>query len=86
MPNGSILFETFRDARLEIHTSEMMSAILSDVIPCIQLTAQSETDKQQPLPANQSINQSTNQSTNQSINQSTGRSSMTGKYTFISVP
>ncbi len=46
MPRGSILFETFKDARLEIHTSETMTAVLSDTIPCIQLTAQAETYKQ----------------------------------------
>ncbi|MGB7086723.1 MAG: DUF1830 domain-containing protein, partial [Phormidesmis sp.] len=32
MPMGSILFEAFQEARLEVHTSEMMGAILSDVI------------------------------------------------------
>jgi len=55
MPNGSILFETFRDARLEIHTSEMISAILSDVIPCSELTVQAETQKQRSLLAQQSV-------------------------------
>ncbi|MGB3570404.1 MAG: DUF1830 domain-containing protein [Phormidesmis sp.] len=54
IPNGSILFETFRDARLEIHTSDMISAILSDVIPCTQLTVQAETQKQRSLLAQQS--------------------------------
>lgn len=38
MPHGSILFEAFREAKLEIHTSEMMSAILSDIIPCSELS------------------------------------------------
>ena len=42
MPQGSILFEAYHDAHLEIHTSDMMSAILSDVIPCSQLTKSSE--------------------------------------------
>lgn len=40
VPSGTVLFEADRTAHLEIHTSEMMSAILSDVIPCIQLTTQ----------------------------------------------
>lgn len=42
MPQGSILFEAYQEARLEIHTSEMMSAILSDVIPCSQLIKNTE--------------------------------------------
>lgn len=37
MPKNSIVFETFQDAQLEIHTSQMMGSILSDVIPCNQL-------------------------------------------------
>ena len=47
MPHGSILFEAFREAKLEIHTSEMMSAILSDVIPCCELTTSAEGRRQQ---------------------------------------
>ena len=38
VPYGTVLFEADRTAHLEIHTSEMIRAILSDVIPCIQLT------------------------------------------------
>ena len=38
VPYGTVLFEADSAAHLEIHTSEMMSAIISDVIPCIQLT------------------------------------------------
>lgn len=38
MPQGSVLFEAFHEAKLEVHTSEMMSTILSDVIPCCELT------------------------------------------------
>lgn len=48
MPQGSILFEAFQDAKLEVHTSEMMSAILSDVIPCCELTTSAEGRRQRP--------------------------------------
>ncbi|MBE7385715.1 MAG: DUF1830 domain-containing protein [Leptolyngbya sp. SIO1E4] len=37
IPKGSVLFETFQDAQLEIHTSQIMGSILSDIIPCNQL-------------------------------------------------
>lgn len=47
MPQSSILFETFQGARLEIHTSEMMNAILSDTIPCSELTVSAEECRQQ---------------------------------------
>ncbi len=46
MPYGSVLFETTEEARLEIYTSEMMSAILSDVIPCAQLANSAEERRQ----------------------------------------
>ena len=36
-PKGVIVFETIQEAQLEIHTGTMMSAILSDIIPCDQL-------------------------------------------------
>jgi hypothetical protein len=38
VPKGSILFEAFHEGKLEVHTSTMMGAILSDVIPCNQLS------------------------------------------------
>ncbi|NER78819.1 MAG: DUF1830 domain-containing protein [Leptolyngbya sp. SIO1D8] len=38
IPWETVIFETFREAQLEIHTGIMMSAILSDIIPCTQLT------------------------------------------------
>ncbi|MEM6451738.1 MAG: DUF1830 domain-containing protein [Cyanobacteria bacterium P01_D01_bin.105] len=47
VPQGSVFFETFREARLEIHTSEMMSAILSDVIPCSELIVGAQKYRQQ---------------------------------------
>lgn len=37
MPQDTILFEAPSEAHLEIHTSEMMGSILSDVVPCSQL-------------------------------------------------
>ncbi|MEL6552288.1 MAG: DUF1830 domain-containing protein [Cyanobacteria bacterium J06621_11] len=37
MPYGTVLFEAEHTAHLEVHTSEIMGAILSDVIPCAQL-------------------------------------------------
>ncbi|MGB3493512.1 MAG: DUF1830 domain-containing protein [Elainellaceae cyanobacterium] len=37
IPEACILFETLREAQLEVHTSMMASAILSDVISCIKL-------------------------------------------------
>ena len=46
MPQGSILFEAFQDAKLEIHTSEMMSAILSDVVSCAELSTSGEGHRQ----------------------------------------
>ena len=36
-PGGHLVFEAFSDAQLEIHTGTMMSAILSDTIPCYRL-------------------------------------------------
>lgn len=49
MPQGSILFEAFQDAKLEVHTSEMMSSILSDIIPCSELTTSAESRRQQAI-------------------------------------
>ena len=46
MPYESVLFEADGEARLEIHTSEMMSAILSDVIPCAHLAKSAEGRRQ----------------------------------------
>lgn len=46
MPYGSVLFEAIKEARLEIHTSEMMGAILSDVIPCVRLANSAEERRQ----------------------------------------
>ena len=46
MPQGSVLFETVREARLEIHTSELASAILSDVIACAELTVSAQECRQ----------------------------------------
>ena len=46
MPHESVLFEADKEARLEIHTSEMMSTILSDVVPCAQLTKSTEGRRQ----------------------------------------
>ena len=37
MPHGTVLFEAERTAHLEVHTSEMVSTVISDVIPCSQL-------------------------------------------------
>lgn len=36
-PNQRLLFEALPEAQLEIHTSMMFSAILSDKIPCKRL-------------------------------------------------
>ncbi|AFY73165.1 protein of unknown function (DUF1830) [Synechococcus sp. PCC 7502] len=41
-PGQQLIFETVIDAQLEIHTGMMASSILSDVIPCIQLQVQDE--------------------------------------------
>jgi hypothetical protein len=41
-PGQQLMFETIIDAQLEIHTGMMASSILSDVIPCIQLQVQDE--------------------------------------------
>ena len=49
MPKRSILFEAFRDSHLEIHTSEMMSAVLSDTIPCAQLSEKAAVKIQRSL-------------------------------------
>lgn len=38
MPQNTVLFEAPSEAHLEIHSSEMVGAILSDVIPCSRLT------------------------------------------------
>ena len=38
MPQDTVLFEAPSEAHLEIHSSEMIGAILSDVIPCSHLT------------------------------------------------
>ncbi|MEO0646172.1 MAG: DUF1830 domain-containing protein [Cyanobacteria bacterium J06650_10] len=46
IPQSSILFEAFQDAKLEVHTSEMMSTILSDVIPCCELTTSATSRRQ----------------------------------------
>lgn len=37
IPRGSIIFEALPEAQLEVHTGDMASSILSDVIPCSQL-------------------------------------------------
>lgn len=37
IPTGQILFQTFIEAQIEIHTGMVVSAILSDVIPAEQL-------------------------------------------------
>ncbi len=37
MPQDTVLFEAPSAAHLEIHSSEMMGSILSDVIPCSHL-------------------------------------------------
>lgn len=36
-PGQRLVFESFRDALLEVHTGMMASAILSDTIPCDRL-------------------------------------------------
>lgn len=36
-PGQRLLFEAVQDAQLEIHTSKLASAILSDTIPCDRL-------------------------------------------------
>jgi hypothetical protein len=41
-PAQQLIFETVIDGQLEIHTGMMASSILSDVIPCIQLQVQDE--------------------------------------------
>jgi hypothetical protein len=41
-PGQQLIFETVIDAQLEIHTGMMASSILSDVIPCIQIQVQDE--------------------------------------------
>jgi hypothetical protein len=41
-PGQQLMFETTIDAQLEIHSGMMASSILSDVIPCIQLQVQDE--------------------------------------------
>lgn len=37
MPQDTVLFEAPSEAHLEIHTSEIVGSILSDVIPCDHL-------------------------------------------------
>lgn len=49
MPEGTILFEAFKEARLEVHTSELMGAILSDVIPCERLIKIPENRRRESL-------------------------------------
>jgi len=41
-PGQQLMFETTIDAQLEIHSGMMASSILSDVIPCVQLRVQDE--------------------------------------------
>ncbi len=65
VPYGTVLFEADRTARLEIHTSEMMSAILSDVIPCIQLTAKAHKSEDKSLQERGQRRQSVAQPTQQ---------------------
>jgi hypothetical protein len=43
-PGQRLVFEAFPDVLLEIHTGMMASAILSDTIPCNQLTINKELD------------------------------------------
>lgn len=37
IPGSFVLFEAFREAQLEIHTSTIVNSILSDMIPCGKL-------------------------------------------------
>lgn len=37
IPAGKILFQTFIEAQIEVHTGMIVSAILSDIIPAGQL-------------------------------------------------
>ena len=46
MPQEIVLFEALSAAHLEIHTSEIVGAILSDVIPCSQLARSCDIRKQ----------------------------------------
>jgi hypothetical protein len=41
-PGQQLIFETVIDAQLEIHSGMMASSILSDVIPCIQIQIQDD--------------------------------------------
>lgn len=43
-PGQRLLFETYSDAHLEIHTGMMASAILSDTIACSSLCVSEETE------------------------------------------
>jgi Domain of unknown function (DUF1830) len=42
-PGQHLIFESFEGAHLEIHSGMMASAILSDIIPCIQLRLEEST-------------------------------------------
>ncbi|MBW4459168.1 MAG: DUF1830 domain-containing protein [Nodosilinea sp. WJT8-NPBG4] len=37
IPGDFVLFEAFKEAQLEVHTSAMVNSILSDIIPCEKL-------------------------------------------------
>jgi hypothetical protein len=52
-PGQRLVFETVREAHLEIHTGMMASAILSDTIPCERLALQEGTNNFLPNIAQQ---------------------------------
>lgn len=54
MPQGTVLFEAPPEAHLEIHTSEMIDSILSDVIPCSRLAKKCDLRKRVSQVAQQS--------------------------------
>ena len=49
-PGQRLVFETFPEALLEIHTGMMASAILSDTIPCERLCLHDSRESQQAAP------------------------------------
>jgi hypothetical protein len=49
-PGQRLVFETFKDGQLEVHTGMMASAILSDTIPCDRLMIQEGGDNFFPTP------------------------------------
>jgi hypothetical protein len=52
-PGQRLVFETVREAHLEIHTGMMASAILSDTIPCERLALQEGSNNFLPNTAQQ---------------------------------